>query len=189
MKNDYLWDKTGTDPEIERLEGLLAEFRYSVDPAAASNVIEFPGRVRSDLKPWIFSIAACIAVAASALGLWSFYLTGGDAAASDVAQVQTETEEVVLPVIPLAEPETKTKVTAVNPRSPTAARPQKASLRSRSGRAVQQRIKEAHAPSALTKEERFAYNQLMLALSITSSNLQTVRRSIDGNEISDTEKR
>ena len=28
MKEDYLWDKTGSDPEIEKLENALKAFRY-----------------------------------------------------------------------------------------------------------------------------------------------------------------
>jgi len=66
MTNDYLWDRSGApDPEIQRLESLLAEFRHAECP------LDFPGRFpaapaksRSLLLnfPWVPRLAAAAIV-------------------------------------------------------------------------------------------------------------------------------
>lgn len=63
MANDYLWDGSGRpDPEVERLERLLSEFR---SPAPAPAVRALPTRPR-----WM-AMAAAVAVAAGAAWLAS----------------------------------------------------------------------------------------------------------------------
>jgi hypothetical protein len=76
MNDDYLWDGSGTpDPEIQRLESLLGEFRH------AERAMEFtPGTTVAPLKPrglllempWIPRLAAA-AVVLVAVGLGLFY--------------------------------------------------------------------------------------------------------------------
>jgi len=188
MNNDYLWNKSGNDPEIERLEELLTEFRYSGD-SSASNVIEFPRKATRDYKPWVFSIAASLAIAASALGLWSLVSAGSDAVPENAAQVQPGPAKADVPVFTQPELDTGTTDTAVRPQAALSARLQRASVRIKPRSVGKQRPEKADVAPALTKEERFAYNQLMLALSITSSNLQTVRESIDGAADTDTKER
>jgi len=72
MHDDYLWDGSGTpDPEIERLESLLSEFRHSGQsltlsaelPAAAGKPVE-TGRLRGLLlqMPWVPRLAAAAVV-------------------------------------------------------------------------------------------------------------------------------
>ncbi len=43
MKEDYLWNKTGNDPEIEKLENALKAFRYqeTAPPALPAKIIPF----------------------------------------------------------------------------------------------------------------------------------------------------
>ncbi len=60
MREDYLWDRSGPpDPEVERLERLLAPLSYRGAPAA-------PAR-----KPWR-AMAAAAAVVLAAASLWRF---------------------------------------------------------------------------------------------------------------------
>ena len=43
MNEDYLWDKTGEDPEIEKLENALQVFRYkeTAPPALPAKALPF----------------------------------------------------------------------------------------------------------------------------------------------------
>src|SRR6201987_329004 len=80
--NDYLWDGSGTpDPEIQRLESLLSEFRHSGQPltlptelpAAAGKPVE-TGKLCGLLlqMPWVPRLAAA-AVVLLAFGLSVFF--------------------------------------------------------------------------------------------------------------------
>lgn len=81
-RDDYLWDGSGTpDPEIQRLESLLSEFRHSGQPlalpaelsAAAGKPVE-TGKLRGLLPrmPWIPRLAAA-AVVLLAFGFSVFF--------------------------------------------------------------------------------------------------------------------
>ena len=54
MKEDYLWDKTGRDPEIEKLENALLAFRCrpadAPSVAAEAEVISFKPVVKNDVR-------------------------------------------------------------------------------------------------------------------------------------------
>jgi hypothetical protein len=82
MRDDYLWDGSGTpDPEIQRLESLLSEFRHSGQPltvpaelpAAAGKPVE-TGKLRGLLlqMPWVPRLAAA-AVVLLGLGVSVFF--------------------------------------------------------------------------------------------------------------------
>jgi hypothetical protein len=82
MHDDYLWDGSGRpDPEIQRLESLLSEFRHSGQPlalpaelpAAASRLVE-TGKLRGLLlqMPWVPRLAAA-ALVFLAFGLSVFF--------------------------------------------------------------------------------------------------------------------
>ncbi len=61
MNEEYLWDRTGEpDPEIARLEGLLAPLRYRSE--AARGDFRAPGGARVG-KPWWLATAAAAALA------------------------------------------------------------------------------------------------------------------------------
>ncbi len=71
MRDDYLWDGSGeSDPEIEKLEGLLGRYR-SERPAPElpeTPVVPFRPRRSAMLVP--YAAAAAIALLSLALGLW-----------------------------------------------------------------------------------------------------------------------
>jgi FecR protein len=76
MKDDYLWDRSGTpDPEIQRLESLLADFRYAdqplVLPAEAPAAAVRPRGLLIQM-PWLPRLAAAAAVLL-ALGAVAFF--------------------------------------------------------------------------------------------------------------------
>lgn len=174
MKQDYLWDASGPDAEIERLETLLSPYKFkSSDP---------PRLPVAAVSPWwrfwdarfavpAFATVLLMAVASAAL----LYLIGTQDRV-DVAAVPTRA--ISLPVAetveqPLTPPAARAGLTSVSA----------ASMR-RSGPTAVGAVgtKRAVAEPTLTKEERYAYNQLMLALSITGSSLRAVQDTIDESE-------
>ena len=68
MDNNYLWDRSGeVDPDIQELEETLGTLRYQPQPLQIPNTLQI-GRRRSFYP--LMAIAATIALAAIALGLW-----------------------------------------------------------------------------------------------------------------------
>ena len=73
MKEDYLWNKTGSaDPEIERLENALAVFRYveTEPPALPAKIIPFERKTPGSFFRLAFAFAACAAFVIISLGVW-----------------------------------------------------------------------------------------------------------------------
>lgn len=181
MNNEYLWDKTGEDHEIERLEEALAVFRYreTVEPAAVAipSADESVWRWRISLK---FAFASCAAIALlTIVGLRFANNSPIPVNTSDVVFVQQATDvpdvdPVVVPELPPARNSDRQDRPAGNRRHNI----------SRTTAAVSRhpRTKDAAPPAELTAEEKFAYRQLMLALSITGSKLKIVQDTIDGTE-------
>jgi hypothetical protein len=86
-RNDYLWDGSGTpDPEIQRLESLLAEFRHHGQPLVFPETLPYdlagaPSFARSLRKGWVLSslpllAAAAVILLALAAGFFSFRQPG-----------------------------------------------------------------------------------------------------------------
>jgi ferric-dicitrate binding protein FerR (iron transport regulator) len=78
MKEDYLWDKSGKpDPEVERLEELLGEFRHrGNEPPWPADL----GPQRSRSRGWrirLLAIAAAVAVAISVGWLSMYWVRDG----------------------------------------------------------------------------------------------------------------
>ena len=183
MKEDYLWDKKGSDAEIERLEGLLSGFRYVDEPAAPSNVVEFPDRRYEGRNThWMIAIAASVAIGAVAIGAWTLSSSiedpliagapGSNAVAAPNAvetQVKNAVEEPAQPILSRAD------IRPAKSRNST----HKAAFRARP------RHRKPVVEDAFTKDELQAYNQLMLALSITGSKLQIVKDSVNGTQESE----
>ena len=59
MNDDYLWDRSGEpDPELERLERVLGEYRYRETPLSPA----LRSRFSWQRKPWVrFAVAAAAA--------------------------------------------------------------------------------------------------------------------------------
>lgn len=173
MNDEYLWQKTGEDPEIAKLENTLAVFRYREDAAPALTITQpaKPG-------PWRllvgFAVPAFAAIAIAA-GMW----------------FQTDESEITFIHQPPGETVEKPVKPAPPVVQPTAAPKQQIDRRTRGAQSasliVPRRTRTKTHPRnsetvALTKEERYAYRQLMLALSISGSQLNIVRNTINGVE-------
>jgi hypothetical protein len=180
MNDEYLWQKTGEDPEIERLEKALAVFRYREALEAA------PVVTAADEPSWRWRLSfafASFAVFVIVTAVWLESARDGDENVGEVVFVQSPTEGQVF--TPIVEPGPPPVQTAPE-RHPGNTR----GKINRTSAAVYRRPAAKHAApkdsvAALTKEERHAYEQLMLALSITGSKLKIVQDTINGTADTD----
>lgn len=183
MKHDYLWDKTGSDPDVERLEELLSGFRYTGEAKPASNVIEFPSRSGRSLKPWMFAMAACVTISAISVGFWITRSGSGEMTITPVAGVVQDINASPILETAASEPNDRPEIVRYAPKYAKAAKKPRSSMPRKAAVA----LKRPHRDNPiLTREERYAYNQLILALTIAGSKLQVVRDSVNGLDENDT---
>lgn len=190
MNEEYLWDKTGTDTEIENLENALAVFRFKENaaPALPAKVVPFKREKRVRVLKFAFAAAACLVLALVSIGVWLQISAEKIPSVANVAQTKTDPDKIHQPVISNAEPPKST--TAGNPVSPKKTvkrefiKPKKiAPATSYQHKTVANNSKSPQQTEVnLTKEEKYAYDQLMLALSITSSKLKIVKDKIGNTE-------
>src|SRR5215207_9709320 len=188
MKEDYLWDKTGEDAEIQGLENALKAFRFqeSAPPELPQKV--FIIEKEKPRKFFRFGFAYAAFAAAFVVMILSIFRlqTANNTIphADSVAGIETPRtmHKIDETFITNPEPEPFVKVESapraiqravvkVQPRAAPKPRAMKAILRTG----------QPKEPSeTLTAEEKYAYNQLMLALSITGSKLKIVKDKIQG---------
>ena len=174
-KDEYLWDKSGSDAEIEELENALSVFRYreTAPPKLVADVVPFPAKRAVVYGRSLYAMAACVLAAAILAAVWF----GSARTQQDLEQssVPVSTAPVNDPQPAFPRPEPADVVIAPEPpprhvavrasqNTPRRIRPVKAVLRS----------KKPVKLENLTADERYAYNQLMLALEITGSKLRLV---------------
>ena len=197
MKEDYLWDKTGSDAEIEKLENALQVFRYeeSAPPIIPAKVLPFKKEAPRRIFPLFRAIAACLALASISLGVWTLISNTKNEIVGDVSQesvVKTEYAHPAAPVsenAPPAKPEVDdnpafTKTVYIEPKSKIKSLQvnKTGSNNAKRNRTTARKEKNSEKPVRLTEEEKYAYDQLMLALSITSSKLSLVKQTVEGAE-------
>lgn len=200
MKEDYLWDKTGADAEIEKLETALRVFRYeeTAAPAIPAKVLPFVKKEvpRRDLA-FLRAIAACLAFALISSGMWLLIPNSADEIIQIESQNADTKKENIIPVDSTFEPKDKIEKDSKSFDEPKIKqtkfpewklKPKALKIRNSASSISEQTVIEARRnknikqPVRLTKEEKYAYDQLMLALSITSSKLKLVKEKIDGAE-------
>jgi hypothetical protein len=185
MNEDYLWDKTGEDPEIENLENALAVFRYkeTAPPELPAKVLPFKQKIapRSFVR-YAFAAAACVAFVAISLAIWLQISNNkaGEAAAEITAVYvpQNNFESPTETFAPLVE-KSRTPKESVKPNVVKIRKFVSPIIRQNR---ILARVVHKAQPDELTTEEKYAYNQLMLALSITGSKLRLVTDKIEGTE-------
>ena len=184
MNEDYLWDKTGEDPEIEKLENALAVFRYkeTAPPELPAKVLPFKKKEapRSFVR-YAYAAAACVAFVAISFGVLLRLSNKTGEIATEVTAIYTpqtsfETPtEIFLPLIEKSRaPKEDLKPKIVKIRKTV-------SPKAMQNKMLARNVKQAK-PDEFTTEEKYAYNQLMLALSITGSKLRLVTDKIEGTE-------
>jgi type III secretory pathway component EscV len=190
MKEDYLWDKTGAvDPEIQRLENALTVFRYqeTEPPALPAKIIPFERKTPRGFFRLAFAFAACAALAIISLGVW-LQISNNKV---EIAKNSTETiapqidervadetsvkqsDDSIVEKVEIPEQPARQKITKIRKVVQPIARQNKL---------IAQNVEVKKPTVKLTKEEKFAYDQLMLALSITSSKFKMVKDKVEGVE-------
>lgn len=192
MKEDYLWDKTGEDPDIERLENALQVFRYkeTAPPELPAKVLPFrkeePAAAPRKIFSFALAAAACLVFGIIALGVWLQVLKNNAEVPADLTQTAKPEIAEPPPETPVGDPDVLPVENVENPKQFSARKiaairrivPVKISRKETKARNVR-----ATKPDVrLTKEEQYAYDQLMLALSITSSKFKLVKDKVEGTE-------
>lgn len=193
MKEDYLWDKTGNDPEIEKLETALLALRYreTAPPALPAKVVSFPVKAPHRVFRFALAAAACVAFGVISLGVWFQILKNNMDVNVNVAETNQPQS-----IAPAPDNNTAPETTAVRkPDEPIITKIENSKrsserkfvktrhvvpVNTRQKTAKLQNSNQINPVVTLTQEEKFAYNQLMLALSITGSKLKTVKDKIEG---------
>ena len=197
MNEDYLWDKTGNDPEIEDLENALQAFRYAdtAAPALPAKVIPVESNKRRSFFRLGLAFAACLILTALGAGIWQIVFDQnlkGETALVKAPPVfnsaplvrESSAEEITAPVF------TETNVSPATAVKSKLTSPNRKFFKTRESilavRSEYKLIISRSAPdesvAQLTGEEKYAYDQLMLALSITSSKLKIVKDKVEGSE-------
>lgn len=181
MNEEYLWNKTGSDPEIEGLENALKPLRFagSVPPRLPAKVAVSEEKTRRrSFGSWLVPSFAAVAMAIfSTIVYWpttrNLQIAAGPAETSvpptksTAGQPEDQPAPIVVP--PVQKPAPILTIYNV---------PKRQKRRPAALVAIKSGQKAPHVE--LTEEERYAYGQLMLALSITSSKLKIVKDTLDG---------
>lgn len=190
MKKDYLWDKSGAaDPEIERLENALAVFRYveTEPPALPAKIIPFERKTPRGFFRLAFAFAACAALVMVSLGVWFQSAGKKTEAAKDL--IETIAPQVIGKVsdtTPVTKPDEKIFEKIKIPKQSVARNVVKIRKTvpaiAHQNKAIARNIAIKKPTVKLTKEEKYAFDQLMLALSVTSSTFKKVKDKVEGVE-------
>lgn len=199
-EEDYLWDRKGQDAEIERLENALRVFRCreTAPPVSTAEIIPFKTvkktSRRRNFSPLTLAAAACllaiisIAAALVRLQVSTEQNNGAVDSAMQARVLQTESASPTeKPLFSDSEPADDKNFAVYKP--PVARKVFKIRRTATMPIAVRRNTAVARnfnnpktAEIRLTKEEKHAYNQLMLALSITSSKLKIVKDKVESAE-------
>lgn len=188
MKEDYLWDKSGEDAGIQALENALKAFRYEETAPP-----ELPQKVFTVEKPRFFfrfrfafaGFAAAIALIVLSV-VWLRPINNRipvmEAVADSAPKTEkmTRDEEIIktpepAPVVQVSDAPRGVKRKVFRAFERNAPKPTRV-------KTVLRDTNPKQPSETLTAEERYAYNQLMLALSITGSKLKLVKDKVNGIE-------
>lgn len=199
MNEEYLWNKTGEDAEIEKLENALKAFRYkeTAPPAIPAKQLVFEETApRRRWFPFVFAFASSVAVIIFAFVFLFDFSTKQVEEAKNIGEISAPKIEEK-PVLITPSEETKItpseKIETVKPSiQPKIAKiSQNIQLTKVSNKQTARKIEVKKTSPKLTDEEKYAYDQLMLALSITGSKLKIVQnklQNIDETSVSKSER-
>jgi hypothetical protein len=176
MSGDYLWDRSGSDRDIEKLESVLGCLAFKGGSLPKLVVPKRAGFFAFRLS-WGFQAAAAMAcVAVIALGaFWMVRPRPG------VAPEPDHTVDPRQAVIQMGETSNRPQQPVEVPRAPARRSILTAEYRASKKKSAA-KVRHGEKLVAVTAEEAAAYDQLMLALSITSSKLRIVHDAVAGIE-------
>lgn len=182
MNNDYLWDKTGSDAEIEELENALRNFahREVIAPAIAkTEVIVFKPKPRVKIFRYAMAVAACLLFVAVSLGIW--INVSRNASIDETMAQDTNADKFAVTQNELQKDTTQagSEIRIYGVEQIPAAKQLKKKIVP-----IARKVRKHAAASepALTAEEQYAYEQLKLALSITGSKLRLIKEKVESHE-------
>lgn len=191
MKDDYLWDKRGApDPEIQHMERVLGQLRAKPDCQALMPALENLSRPRPRSFSKALVIAASLALAVLALGAFSIIQRqskqqSGNAPVAMVRPAQSEPKIENAAPANLANVADATKqqdesaplITVGGPAIRAKQRSQTEARRRNAVRSRETLLNEREQAEGLMAKE-----QLIKALQITSSKLNSVQKKVQGDE-------
>ena len=184
MSEDYLWDKTGSDTEIENLESILSGFAYkeTEPPPLPAKVLTLP-----EVKPrWFFSLRlgfalACVAILSVGLG-WLVFTRKPPANNAENIEVSQPSPASTITPDAYNHPESRDESSHPTVAKAKAPIRQNVTVTNISSKSVVRTPAPKVQQPKFTNEELYAYNQLMIALSITSSKLKIVKDKVNGTD-------
>ena len=176
MNHEYLWSKTGNDAEVERLEGLLSEFRFDEKSSVelpATNFVPVAVPKRRLFLTLSFAVSAAGVVLVAILFITSRNVPVAKQEPGEGSLAETlgskNHEEIQNTFIERAKADSSAPKQGYFYRAKTTQHLPKPNRSPRTKTAKQN----------LTKEEKYAYDRLMFALSIAGSKLKVVQDTID----------
>ena len=187
MNENYLWNKSGEDQEIEKLENSLKSLRYR-ENAAPLIPVKTTIEKKSSFKIFPFFIPAfgCLVVGLFALSFWvkdsanSSGETANNGIETQIIAQKKDGSENVAPVSDIKQTVKYEEKSGARRRLNRLPKTRPAYVRVNS--ATAQKNAKKNSTDVLTKEEKYAYDQLMTALAITNSQFRLVREKIKGIE-------
>lgn len=212
MKEDYLWDKKGSDSEIENLENTLKAFRQkdlTPPELPAKTFVIDKKNVQNESPRRFFQFAfagfASLALVIISLGAFQI-LNSNDQTLSQNTSEQDSDKETILekPVTAKKIENNETRNQTIEPKFEKAKFVRKRTNKPRFVKRKKRIIKSTFAKRVkpkrskqtpkiqtirLTKEEKDAYDQVMRALAITGSQMRIVQEKIKGEQTNPTAKK
>jgi hypothetical protein len=178
MNDEYLWNKTGSDTEIEGLESALSAFRYheTAVPRMPVRALSLPEKRLKGFLRFGFAFAFAAAAVVVLSGAWFLFSSKTTVGQDAVGAIQLQNE----PLADVADFNTLLTVNIAQPKADQQLVKTRHTNRAevRTVKAIARKSPNEHPPVTLTAEEKYAYDQLMLALSITSSKLRIVKDKV-----------
>lgn len=178
MNDEYLWDKTGSDAEIGGLENELSAFRYheTAVPRMPAQALSLPEKRLKGFLRFGFAFAFAAAAVVALSGAWFLFYSNANVGQDAVSAVQPQNE----PLADVADINTLQTINIKQPKADQQFVKTRHTNRAevRTVRTLARKSPNEHPPVTLTAEEKYAYDQLMLALSITSSKLRIVKDKV-----------
>jgi len=197
MNEDYLWNKTGENAEIEKLENALKVFRYTetAPPAPPAKVFPFEAKTPRRFFRFSLAFATFAAILLVFVGAWFMFSNNRIEVAKNAAKIIAPQQIAEMPSREfdkkfddaVSVKSGNLTITKINDSQPTmrrkAVKTTKFAVVKTPRNQTNTKIIEAQETAVkLTKEEKYAYDQLMLALSFTGSKLKLVKDKVEGIE-------
>ena len=180
MNDEYLWNKKGSDAEIEGLEKAVRVFRYepTTPPELPAKSLVLTREPRRNFVRFGLAFASAAVVIVSIV--W-FMIPNRN---TTVTHDSVKAVEPQLATVPQADAPPAARVELSTQKVTTAPIKARQIVRraAKPLNTIAVKVRDKNPPVKLTDEEKYAYGQLMLALSITESKLKIVTDAVSGSE-------